>query len=142
MNAVHSLRRLAGDLSQSLSPVRCLCDRPVETLYFLRAGVDPNFPRAAVDQQSVSVANRLQRSPHGHDNGNPEGPGQDDQLALGGTQVSGILLDVPADILKNAMIGYKLYFDPETTPTTDRFGPLGSSVHETSSFATTSSITD
>ncbi len=37
---------------------------------------------------------------------------------------SGIILDVPADIIKNRLIGYKLYFDPATTATTDRFGPV------------------
>ncbi len=37
---------------------------------------------------------------------------------------TGFLLDVPADILKQRMIGYKLYFNPETTPLGERFGPL------------------
>jgi hypothetical protein len=37
---------------------------------------------------------------------------------------AGIILDVPADILKYGMIGYKPYFNPATTPVTDRFGPL------------------
>ncbi len=36
---------------------------------------------------------------------------------------AGVLLDVPADILKRKMIGYKLYFDPESTPLNERFGP-------------------
>ncbi len=37
---------------------------------------------------------------------------------------SGIFLDVPADILKNRLIGYKPYFNPATSDITDRFGPL------------------
>ena len=36
---------------------------------------------------------------------------------------AGVVLDVPADILKSRMIGYKLYFDPDTTPLNERFGP-------------------
>ncbi len=36
---------------------------------------------------------------------------------------AGVLVDNPAEILKGEMIGYKLYFDPDATPVTDRFGP-------------------
>ena len=35
-----------------------------------------------------------------------------------------ILVDNPGEIYPQAMIGYKLYFDPETTAVTDRFGPV------------------
>jgi hypothetical protein len=36
---------------------------------------------------------------------------------------AGVLVDNPAEILKGELIGYNLYFDPDTTPVTDRFGP-------------------
>jgi hypothetical protein len=36
----------------------------------------------------------------------------------------GALLDNPADIFQQAMIGYRLSFDPATTPVTERFGPV------------------
>jgi hypothetical protein len=36
---------------------------------------------------------------------------------------SGLLIDAPGTLYPQAMIGYKLYFDPESIPITDRFGP-------------------
>ncbi|HSN55194.1 MAG TPA: hypothetical protein VLT32_10995, partial [Candidatus Sulfomarinibacteraceae bacterium] len=37
---------------------------------------------------------------------------------------SGILIDAPGTLYPQAMIGYQLYFDPESTAVTDRFGPV------------------
>ncbi len=37
---------------------------------------------------------------------------------------AGALVDNPADILKNELIGYSPYFDPDASVVTDRFGPV------------------
>lgn len=37
---------------------------------------------------------------------------------------AGILIDAPGTLYPQAMIGYRLYFDPESTAVTDRFGPV------------------